>query len=81
MALCENCKTKIKEKKESKKETIEETPGANNIFLGVVLGAGALAGGYFLLKKYAKPTAVIQSPILSTPQSTIKKEEAIIQID
>jgi len=75
--LCESCQNKIKEKKGKKIKTEEET----GMGLTLLLLAGAGVGGYFLLKKYAKPTAVIQSPILSTPQSTIKKEEAIIQID
>lgn len=90
MTLCENCKKEIKKKKEEKLEQTEETPGASNIFLGALLGAGTLAGGYFLLKKYVKPTIVARttSPLMESNQNlpiikpiTKKEEENMIQVD
>lgn len=78
MVLCENCKTEIRKNK-GKKTAIEEETG--NMGLTLLLLAGAGVGGYFLWKKYKQPIAAIQTPILSTPQSTIKEEESIIQID
>ncbi len=76
MVLCEDCKTKIQEKKGKKIE--EEGDGTAITFL---LLAGAGLGGYLLWKK-AQPTTAMQSPILSIPQPMTKKEEEnMIQVD